>query len=247
MSKMVPDRTGRDRPVLHINGLSAGYGPLRVIHDLDLEVRTGERLGLVGLNGHGKTTLFRAIMGLTDWQTGSVLLDGHEIGGRRMSAPGKRTHKIARSGLALLPQGDAIFPGLSVEDNILTGANSRAVWRQRKKRLESILEVFEPLRPLVDAPVGKLSGGERRMVSLARGLIGPNRIFLIDEPSLGLAPKVAAAVLRALDQVDIGGGAMIIAEQNMALLDRRVDRMLGMHTGRIKQDVGSAFDTLVDH
>lgn len=233
--------------VLKIEGLSAGYGPLRVIHDLDLEIKAGERLGLVGLNGHGKTTLFRSVMGLTDWQTGSILLDGREIGGRRMSAPGKRTHKIARSGLALLPQGDAIFPGLSVEHNILTGANSRTVWRQRKKRLDDILDVFDPLRPLLDAPVGKLSGGERRMVSLARGLIGPNRVFLVDEPSLGLAPKVAATVLRALDAVDIGEGAMIIAEQNMALLEGRVDRMLGMHSGRIKQDVGAAFSNLGGH
>lgn len=230
--------------VLVIDGLSAGYGPLRVIHDLDLVVKTGERLGLVGLNGHGKTTLFRAIMGLTDWQTGSILLDRGEIGGRRMSAPGKRTHKIARSGLALLPQGDAIFPGLSVEDNILTGANTRSVWRQRKQRLDDILDIFEPLRPILGAPVGRLSGGERRMVSLARGLIGPNRIFLVDEPSLGLAPKVAATVLRALDAVDIGKGAMIIAEQNMSLLDGRVDRMLGMHSGRIKQDVGASFANL---
>jgi branched-chain amino acid transport system ATP-binding protein len=233
--------------VLTIDGLSAGYGPVTVIHDLDLTLAAGERLGLLGLNGHGKTTLLRAIVGLTDWQTGSITLDGSQIGGRRMSAPGRHTHRISRAGIALLPQGDSIFPGLSVEQNILTGASTRHAWRQRRPRLETVLDVFTPLQKILDVPVGRLSGGERRMVSLARGLIGTNRIYLIDEPSLGLAPSVAVAVMGALDRIDIGDGAMVIAEQNISLLDGRVDRMLGMHSGRLKQDVGEAFAGLGGH
>ncbi len=227
--------------VLRIEGLSAGYGPLTVIHDLDLEIDTAERIGLVGLNGHGKTTLLRAIMGLTDWQTGSIMLGDVEIGGRRMSAPGRNTHRIARAGVSMLPQGDAIFPGLTVEQNIFTGANTRAAWRNRRARLDEVLEAFTPLREVLSSPVGKLSGGERRMVSLARGLIGENRVYLVDEPSLGLAPVVAAAVMRALDSIDIGQGAMLIAEQNMSLIEGRVDRVLGMHSGEIKRDAGAAF------
>lgn len=227
--------------VLEISALSAGYGPMRVIHDLDLVVEAGERLAILGLNGHGKTTLFRAILGLTDWQTGSIRLAGKEIGGRRMSAPGRRTHRIANEGVALLPQGDAIFPGLTVEQNMLTGVASGHAWRRRRRRLDEVLDIFVPLRSLLEMPVGRLSGGERRMVSLARGLMGDNRIFLVDEPSLGLAPGIAAGVIEALGQVDIGVGAMIIAEQNIALLHGRVDRMLGMHSGQIKQDVTDAY------
>ncbi|MBC8196044.1 MAG: ATP-binding cassette domain-containing protein [Acidimicrobiia bacterium] len=221
---------------------------MRVIHDLDLVVHAGERLAIMGLNGHGKTTLFRAILGLTDWQTGSILLGGREIGGRRMSAPGRRTHRIAASGVALLPQGDAIFPGLTVEQNVLTGVTSSGTWRRRRGRLDSVLEIFPPLRPLLDMPVGKMSGGERRMVSLARGLMGDNRVFLVDEPSLGLAPKIAAGVIDALGQVELGEGAMVIAEQSIPLLSGRMDRILGMHSGQIKQDAADAFAGIsVDH
>jgi branched-chain amino acid transport system ATP-binding protein len=100
--------------VLKIEGLSAGYGPLRVIHDLDLVIHPGERVGIVGLNGHGKTTLFYAIAGLTGWQRGSILLNGKQIGRTRSQGPGRYTHQIVRQGLAIMPQGDEIFQGLTV-------------------------------------------------------------------------------------------------------------------------------------
>jgi branched-chain amino acid transport system ATP-binding protein len=221
--------------VLSVQGLSAGYGPLRVIHDLDLMVAPGERVGIVGLNGHGKTTLFRALTGLSGWQSGSIRLRGEEIGERRMTAPGRRTHKIARRGLALIPQGDAIFPGLTVEQNLLSGASSKQAWRERQERMARVLETFPPLEKLRRSAAGNLSGGERRMVSLGRGLMGDVSVYLIDEPSLGLAPKIASAVLKAVHSIDVGEGAMLIAEQNIALLEGRVDRILGMHAGRLKQ------------
>src|SRR6516164_9475056 len=94
--------------VLKIEGLSAGYGPLRVIHDLDLVIHPGERVGIVGLNGHGKTTLFYAIAGLTGWQRGSIVLNGKQIGRTRSQGPGRYTHQIVRQGLAIMPQGDEI-------------------------------------------------------------------------------------------------------------------------------------------
>ena len=108
--------------VLTVKGLSAGYGPLTVLHDLDFTVRAGERLAIVGLNGHGKTTLFRAISGLTGWQRGSIRLCGREVGGERTQGPGRYTHRIVRQGLAHMPQGDAIFPGLSVAQHLDCGA-----------------------------------------------------------------------------------------------------------------------------
>lgn len=220
--------------VLSVQGLSAGYGPLRVIHDLDLDVVPGERVGIVGLNGHGKTTLFRALTGLSGWQSGSIRLRGEEIGERRMTAPGRRTHKIARHGLALIPQGDAIFPGLTVEQNLLSGAFTKRAWRERQERMARVLDIFPPLEKLRRSPAGNLSGGERRMVSLGRGLMGDVSVYLVDEPSLGLAPKIAAAVLKSVHSIDVGNGAMLIAEQNITLLEGRVDRILGMHAGRLK-------------
>jgi branched-chain amino acid transport system ATP-binding protein len=219
---------------LKVSQLSAGYGPLTVLHDLDFTVHAGERIGLVGLNGHGKSTLFRAISGLTDWQRGSIQLNGQEIGGTRTQGAGRNTHRIVRLGLAHMPQGDAIFPGLSVAQHLDCGAYTRQAWRERAQRRESVLQIFPPLSKLLDAPVGKLSGGERRMVSLARGLMVDAVLYLVDEPSLGLAPKISRAVMAALMRVDLQGGAMVIAEQNMSLLEGRCNRILGMHAGQLK-------------
>lgn len=222
--------------VLAVKGLSAGYGPLTVLHDLDFHVDAGERVAIVGLNGHGKTTLFRAISGLTGWQRGSIQLLGREVGGTRSTGPGRHTHKIVRLGLAHMPQGDAIFPGLTVEQHLDCGAYTRQAWRQRARRKDELLAIFEPLRKLMKSPVGTLSGGERRMVSLARGLMADARLYLVDEPSLGLAPIVSKAVVDALLRIDLQGGAMVIAEQNLALLAGHCQRTLGMHAGQLKGD-----------
>ncbi|MBL8331641.1 MAG: ATP-binding cassette domain-containing protein, partial [Rubrivivax sp.] len=150
--------------------------------------------------------------------------------------PGRHTHKIVRLGLAHMPQGDAIFPGLTVEQHLDCGAYTRQAWRQRARRKDELLAIFEPLRKLMKSPVGTLSGGERRMVSLARGLMADARLYLVDEPSLGLAPIVSKAVVDALLRIDLQGGAMVIAEQNLALLAGHCQRTLGMHAGQLKGD-----------
>ena len=227
--------------ILNISGLSAGYGPLRVIHDLDLVIKQGERLGLVGLNGHGKTTLFYAIAGLTGWQRGSILFNGQQIGRTRSQGPGRYTHHIVRLGLAIMPQGDEIFNGLTVEEHLDSGAFTKDAWRNRAKRKEQILDLFQPLRKLMKTPVGRLSGGERRMVSIGRGLMTEAKLYLADEPSLGLAPKIGIGVMEALLKIDLTGSAMMIAEQNVALLEGRVDRVIGMHAGKLKGEASNAF------
>lgn len=229
-----------DGSILAIRGLSAGYGPMRVIHDLDLIVRPGERLGIVGLNGHGKSTLFLAIAGLTGWQRGSIRLNGREVGGSRSQGPGRYTHHVVRQGLALMPQGDEIFHGLTVEEHLDSGAFTPRSWRERAPRKERVLAIFPPLRKLMGTPVGRLSGGERRMVSLGRGLMADASLFLVDEPSLGLAPKIGKGVMDALMGLELGNSAMVIAEQNVALLEGRVDRILGMHVGQLKGEASTS-------
>lgn len=226
--------------VLHIDGLSAGYGPLRVIHDLDLVIKSGERVGMVGLNGHGKTTLLYAIAGLTGWQRGSILLNGEQIGRTRSQGAGRYTHMIVRKGLSIMPQGDEIFTGLTVEEHLDSGAFTKAAWRDRKLRKERVLDLFEPLRKLMKTPAGRLSGGERRMVSIGRGLMTNAKLYLVDEPSLGLAPKIGQSVMEALLAIDLKDSAMFIAEQNVALLEGRVDRVIGMHAGKLKGEASSA-------
>ena len=223
--------------ILRINQLSAGYGPLRVLHEIDFTVSEGERIGLVGLNGHGKTTLFRAITHMTGWQQGSIKLNGEEIGGTRSLGAGRRTAALVKKGIGVAPQGDAIFPGLSVRKHLECGAHTKSAWRNRRQRIEEVFEVFPPLRNLQHRLVGKLSGGERRMVSVGRMLMSDARLYLIDEPALGLAPKVSKRVMDALWALPVNG-AMIIAEQNVSLLSGRADRILGMHAGRMRGDIG---------
>ncbi|MFD1331221.1 ABC transporter ATP-binding protein [Methylopila musalis] len=228
------------REILNVKGLSAGYGPMRVIHDLDLSVYAGERVGLVGLNGHGKSTLFYAIAGLTGWQRGSIKLNGSEVGRTRSQGPGRYTHLVVRQGLALIPQGDEIFHGLTVEEHLDSGAFTPKAWKERRERKEKIYRIFPPLVKLMKTPVGRLSGGERRMVSIGRGLMAEASLFLVDEPSLGLAPKIGKGVMEALFDVELGQSAMIIAEQNVALLEGRVDRIIGMHVGKLKGEASAS-------
>lgn len=235
-AQSVPER----REILNVKGLSAGYGPMRVIHDLDLTVYAGERVGLVGLNGHGKSTLFYAIAGLTGWQRGSIKLNGNEVGRTRSQGPGRYTHLVVRQGLALIPQGDEIFHGLTVEEHLDSGAFTPQAWKERKQRKEKVYRIFPPLVKLMKTPVGRLSGGERRMVSIGRGLMAEASLFLVDEPSLGLAPKIGKSVMEALFDVELGQSAMIIAEQNVALLEGRVDRIIGMHVGKLKGEASAS-------
>jgi len=223
--------------VLEVEKLSAGYGPLRVLHEIDMTVRAGERIGLVGLNGHGKTTLIRALTHMAGWQQGSIRLAGEEIGGARSLGAGRRTPGLVRKGIGVAPQGDAIFPGLSVRKHLECGAFSKLAWRERRQRIERVYDIFPPLRPLEHALVGKLSGGERRMVSIGRMLMTEAQLYLIDEPSLGLAPKISHRVMEALWDLPVSG-AMVIAEQNVTLLTGRADRIIGMHAGRMRGDVG---------
>lgn len=212
-------------PVLEVRGLSAGYGPLRVLHEIDLAVDVGERLGLVGLNGHGKTTLLRAIVGLVDWRRGEIELDGKSI----VRTP---THRLARAGIVLMPQGDALFPGLSVKDNLDSGAFASG-WRERKKRRDRVLQLFPRLAARLGQSAGTLSGGERRMCSLGRGLMADARVYLIDEPSLGLAPGIAAGLFATLRELHAERGAVILAEQNQTLLEGWIDRIVRIHGGEV--------------
>jgi branched-chain amino acid transport system ATP-binding protein len=211
--------------VLELRGVSAGYGPLRVLHEIDLAVMAGERLGLVGLNGHGKTTLLRSIMGLVDWRRGEIELDGRSIA--RTPA-----HRLARAGVVLIPQGDSLFPGLSVRDNLDSGAFASG-WRERKKRRDRVLQLFPRLAERLGQSAGTLSGGERRMCSLGRGLMSEARVFLIDEPSLGLAPGIAAGLYTTLRELDLHGGTLVLAEQNQSLLEGWIDRIVRVHGGQI--------------
>jgi branched-chain amino acid transport system ATP-binding protein len=215
--------------VLELRNVSAGFGALRILAGINLEISEGERLGLVGLNGHGKSTCLRTIVGLVGWRSGEILYKGRSVGRAA-------THEISRAGVVLIPQGDALFPGLTVRDNLDAGAMLAKAWRSRLTRRERVLEIFPALRPRLGQIAGTLSGGERRMLSIGRGLMGDAEVYLIDEPSLGLAPAIGQNLLQVLTGLDLHGRTLVLAEQNRTLVEGRLDRVVCIHGGELVSD-----------
>ena len=133
---------------------------------------------------------------------------------------------------------------MTVAEHLDSGATTRRAWRERRTRKERVLAIFPPLTNLLSVPVGRLSGGERRMVSLARGLMGDASLLLIDEPSLGLAPKISKSLMEALMHIDLKYGAMVIAEQDLSRLQGGMSRLVGLHAGKLKGGAAAALTLL---
>jgi branched-chain amino acid transport system ATP-binding protein len=212
--------------MLRVAGLRAGYLDTTVIRDLDLVVDVAKVAVLIGPNGHGKTTLLRAISGLIKPSGGRVLLDGQDVAGW----PAER---ISAHGLVHVPQGDGLFGEMSVEENLLMGAFPAASWRSRRKQLTGIYERF----PVVAARAGQrartLSGGERRLVALGRALMRPARLMLIDEPSLGLAPVAIDAVYEAIGELKRSGATIVLVEENFSHVGGIADAVHVVEMGKI--------------
>jgi branched-chain amino acid transport system ATP-binding protein len=213
-------------PMLQVAALRAGYLDTTVIRDLDLQVHTGQVAVLIGPNGHGKTTLLRAISGIIKPSAGRVLLDAQDVAGW----PAER---ISTLGLVHVPQGDGLFGEMTVEENLMMGAFSAASWRNRRQELARIYEQF----PLVAARAGQrartLSGGERRLTALSRALMRPSRIMLIDEPSLGLAPLAIDAVYQAIGNLKRSGATIVLVEENFTHVGAVADAVHIVEMGTI--------------
>ena len=195
---------------LSVRGLSAGYGGVPVVHDVALDVAPGAFVAVVGANGAGKTTTLRAIMGLAELFTGAVELDGRSL-------VGARTSDRVRQGLALCPEGRAVFPTLSVEENLLTGALAGDRWSQRSDALDSVYELLPRLGERRQQAAGTLSGGEQQQLAVGRALMSGPRVLLVDEASLGLAPVMVDHVFEILGAVHRGGTAVVAVEQNIGV------------------------------
>lgn len=211
-------------PILEISRLAGGYGDYRVLHDVSLTVAEGETVALLGPNGHGKTTLLRVISGLLRPTKGEIRFGGVAIDHVSPAA-------IVRSGLAHIPQGDLIFPQMLVEENLLAGAYLS--WRDRHRRLAELLEILPALRERLRVPARVLSGGERRMLALARGLMCKPRLLMVDEPSLGLAPVVRDDVYAMLKAIAEQGTAMLIVEEKASHLADLADRVCVLESGAV--------------
>ena len=207
---------------LDVADLNAGYGKLAILHGVSLSVAPGEIVTVVGSNGAGKTTLLRALNGLIRLTAGTITLDGVDI-------MGKPTEKMAALGLTHVPENRLCFPSLSVRDNLNLGAWSRG----GKGSLTAVLELFPRLQPRLGQAAGTLSGGEQQMVAIGRGLMASPTAIMLDEPSIGLAPKVIAEIMKVLTELRGRGMAVLLVEQNVRASFGIADRAIVMQRGRV--------------
>lgn len=218
--------------LLSIEGLHARYGSAEVLHGIDFDVPAGEVTVVLGANGAGKTTILRSICAMVH-TTGRIVFDGRDIAGRR-------TDRIARLGIAHVPQGRGTFGDLTVEENLRIGGYTTAT-AATGQAIDRWYDFFPRLRERRRQPAAGLSGGEQQMLAIARALVAGPRLLLLDEPSLGLAPRITQEVFRALARINEDTGTTIlVVEQNAHLA-------LGIATSAVLVDAGRVVDRRPAH
>jgi branched-chain amino acid transport system ATP-binding protein len=217
---------------LAISGVDAGYGAVRVLHDVSLTVAAGETVTLLGTNGNGKSTLLKCVMGIVRPSAGSIVA---EIDGQQHELIGHTTEAIVDLGIGFVPEGRRLFPRLSVTENLLLGAFRRKARPMIARNLEFCFETFPRLKERSRQLAGSMSGGEQQMLALARALMSAPRMLLIDEPSVGLAPLLVARTIDKIKELKEGYQlTVLMAEQNFTQAIRIADRGYVIVHGRIE-------------
>lgn len=197
--------------MLRLQNMDVFYGQIHALHGIDFEVRAGEIATLIGANGAGKTTTLRAISGLVPATPGSILFEGESI-------TGMKAERIVKRGIAHVPQGRRIFPGLTVRENLNIATSS---WKKRGMRMDEELARVYTLFPVLETREKQLgwslSGGEQQMLAVGRALMARPKLLLLDEPSLGLAPKVVEEMFAAIQTINREGTTVLIVEQNAVM------------------------------
>ncbi|MDQ3757988.1 MAG: ABC transporter ATP-binding protein [Actinomycetota bacterium] len=221
-------------PLLEVEGLDAFYGPIQALRGVSLRIEEGERIALVGANGAGKTTTLRAVSGALPPRSGRIAFRGQSIGGMR-------PNRVVALGIAHLPEGRELFSGLSVEDNLRAG-----FWTKRRsgaafvERRDAVMDLFPILRERASQTAGTLSGGEQQMLGVARALMSNPKLLLVDELSLGLAPKIVARLFEILNAINAEGTALLIVEQFVHMALGNTDRAYVLSKGEIVLEGPSA-------
>jgi branched-chain amino acid transport system ATP-binding protein len=210
--------------MLEVSGLEAGYGDGRVLFGVNLAVRTGEVVTLLGRNGMGKTTTLSTVLGILRTQGGAVRFEGAPIHDLPL-------YRIARLGLGLVPEGRQIFPNLTVRENLVATA-VRGVEGKGRWTLDSVLGLFPALRERLGSLGALLSGGEQQMLAIGRALMTNPRLLLLDEATEGLAPRIRDEIWRVLARLKEGGQAILVVDKNIAPLLRLADRHYILEKGR---------------
>ena len=225
-------------PMLEVDRLSVVYGGILAVDEVSLQVRPGEIVSIIGANGAGKTSILNAISGIRPPDSGEILFEGESIGGRP-------AHDIVARGIVQVPEGRKIFGTLSVKENLRVAAhqNDRFVLRHREH--SNIRNMFPSLMNKLEQLGASLSGGEAQMLALARGLESKPRMLLLDEPSLGLSPKLTEEVFELIRRLHAQGLTMLLVEQNVRQTLALADRAYVLESGRITQH-GPARELLSD-
>ena len=218
--------------MLDVAGLAVDHGKLRALWDVTFKVADGERVGLLGANGAGKSTTLGAVLGLYPAAAGQVWFKGTEITRRPVAA------NVA-AGIALVPEGRRLFPSMSVAENLRMGAYSPSSRSRLKENIERSYELFPMLRERQSQAAGTLSGGQQQMVAIGRALMSNPKLLLLDEPFLGVAPAVIQQVMKALRKVAESGVTVLLVEQNIHRAFEVVDRAYVIENGRIVLDGSS--------
>jgi branched-chain amino acid transport system ATP-binding protein len=216
-------------PILEIDNLICGYGGQAVIKDISMALQRGSVVGLVGPNGHGKTTLLRAISGLIKLSSGSIRFRGEVVNG-------KDANQIVGKGIVHIPQGDLVFREMTVEENLLMGAYLPDAHARREERLNYVHGLFPILRERATQIASGLSGGERRMLGVGRALMSTSELLLIDEPSLGLAPIIIDQIYEVIKALRTEGRTLLVVEENASRLMDLADRIYLLDDGHIVWD-----------
>jgi branched-chain amino acid transport system ATP-binding protein len=215
--------------ILKLTGVEAGYGRIRALHGIDLEVQAGEIVALLGANGAGKTTTLKTISGLVRATAGSIQFEGAELVGRKAS-------DIARLGVVHVPEGRHVLRGLSVRENLELGGFTVTDPRARRDRLERAFTLFPILRDRQHQDGSLLSGGEQQMLAIGRALMHGPKVLLLDEPSMGLAPKLVLETFRIIKELNQEGVTILLVEQNARLALKLADYGYVLETGNIRMD-----------
>jgi branched-chain amino acid transport system ATP-binding protein len=211
---------------LRVEGLSVQYGAVRAVNDVSFRVPAGHAVGIIGANGAGKTSTLRALMGLVPRSSGRVSLGERDLSG----VPARH---MVRHGVGYVPEGRHVFPGLSVEKNLLLGAYTRKWRTQTSEPLAEVFELFPVLAEMRGRLAGALSGGQQQMLAIGRALMSRPRLMLLDEPSMGLSPRLIADIARVLARLRSEGISLLLVEQNAKLTFEVAGECLVMENGEV--------------